>query len=57
MQEFRDGFLQGMFHPNRLYRVRQKPFFLENDLKKTTKYFLKFLSLFESTILPVNNGK
>ena len=24
-------------------------------LKKTTEYFLKFLSLFESTNLPVNN--
>ena len=30
--------------------------FLENALKKTTEYFLKFF-LFESTILPVNNGK
>ena len=26
-------------------------------LKKTTEYFLKFLILFGSTILPVNNGK
>ena len=33
-------------------------FFLENaKKKKTTEYFLKFLFLFESTILPVNNGK
>ena len=32
-------------------------FLLENALKKTTKYFLKFLFLFESTILSVNNGK
>ena len=24
---------------------------------KTTEYFLKFFILFESTILPVNNGK
>ena len=32
-------------------------FFLENALKKVTEYFLKFLFLFESTILPVNNGK
>ena len=31
--------------------------FLENVLKKTTEYFLKFLFLFENTILPVNNGK
>ena len=30
--------------------------FLENALKKTTKYFLKFLFVFESTILLVNNG-
>ena len=30
---------------------------LENALKKTTKYFSRFLFLFESTILPVNNGK
>ena len=29
-------------------------FFLENALKKTTEYFLKFIFLFESTILPVN---
>ena len=34
-----------------------KYLFLENDLKKTTEYFLKFLFLFENTILPVNNGK
>ena len=32
-------------------------FFLENALKKLLKYFLKFLLLFESTILPVNNEK
>ena len=32
-------------------------FFLENALKKATEYFLKYLFLFESTILPVNNGK
>ena len=32
-------------------------FFLENALKKTTEYCLRFLFLFESTILPVNNGK
>ena len=32
-------------------------FILENALKKTTEYFLKFNFLFESTILPVNNGK
>ena len=31
--------------------------FLENGLKKATEYFLKFLFLFESTILPVNNCK
>ena len=30
---------------------------LKNDLKKTNEYFLKFLFLFENTILPVNNGK
>ena len=38
---------------------RQTPFFfLENSLKKkTTEYFFKFLFLFETTILPVNNGK
>ena len=30
--------------------------FLESALKKTTQYFLKFLFLFESTILTVNNG-
>ena len=34
-----------------IYRVREIPFlFLENALKKTTKYLLKFLFLFESTI-------
>ena len=32
-------------------------FFLENALKKSTEYFLKFLFLFENTILPVNNRK
>ena len=40
-----------------LYRVRQIPFFIEYALKKTTEHFLKFLFLFESPILPVNNGK
>ena len=44
-------------YANILYRVRQIPFILENASKKTTKYFLKFLFLFESIILPVNNGK
>ena len=39
-----------------LYRVRQITFFLK-CYKKTTEYFLKFLFLFESTILPVNKGK
>ena len=32
-------------------------FFLENAKKETPEYFLKFLFLFESTILPFNNGK
>ena len=32
-------------------------FFLEIALKTTAEYFLKFAFLFESTILPVNNGK
>ena len=32
-------------------------FFLENALEKTTEYFLNFLFLFESTMLPFNNGK
>ena len=40
-----------------IYRIRQITFFLENAFKKTTEYFLKFLFLFESTILPVNNEK
>ena len=31
--------------------------FLENALKKTTEYFIKILFLFESTVLPFNNGK
>ena len=44
----RDGFL---------YRVRQITFSFLKCYKKTTEYFLKFLFLFESTILPVNNGK
>ena len=39
------------------YRVRQIPFFLENALKETINHFLKFLFLFESAILPVNNGE
>ena len=30
------------------------PLFLENALEKTTEYFLKFLFLFESTILLFN---
>ena len=34
-----------------------KYLFSENALKITPEYFLKFLFLFESTILPVNNGK
>ena len=32
-------------------------FLLENILKKTTDFFLKFIFLFVSTILPVDNGK
>ena len=39
------------------YRVRKISFFLENALKNTIEYFLKFLFLFESTILSVNSGK
>ena len=35
--------------------VRQVPF-SGKCFKKTTEYFLKFLFLFESTILSVNNG-
>ena len=34
-----------------------KYIFFENALKETTEYSLKFLFSFESTILPVNNGK
>ena len=54
--------LQSFLYFNQIYleivvRVRHIPFFLENTLKKTTKYFHKFVFLFESTILPVNNGK
>ena len=30
-------------HVPQMYRVRQIPFFLENALKKTAKYFLNFL--------------
>ena len=44
----------------RTHNLLQGPpnnFFLENALKKTTEYFLKFRFLFESTILPVNNEK
>ena len=41
----------------KLYRVRQITFSFLKCYKKTTEYFLKFLFLFESTILPVNNGK
>ena len=33
------------------------PFSFGKRLKKSTEYFLKFLLLFVSTILPVNNGK
>ena len=32
-------------------------FFLENALKETTEYFLKFRFLFENTIHPFNIGK
>ena len=41
------------------YRLPQIPFFFGKCFKitKTAEYFLKFLILFESTILPVNNGK
>ena len=30
---------------------------VQGALKKTTEYFLKFLFLFESITIPVNNGK
>ena len=39
------------------YRIRQIHFLWKMFKKKTTEYFLKFLFLFESTILPFNNGK
>ena len=39
------------------YKLRQIPFSLGKCFKKTAEYFLKFLFLFESLILPVNNGK
>ena len=45
------SFLRIVHPPNIFY------FFWENALKNTTKYFLKFLFLFESTILPVSNEK
>ena len=56
------GFVAKRFHryttpSTLLYRVRQITFCLENALKKSTEYFLKFLLLFESAILPVNNEK
>ena len=44
-----------VFNPNSTGSAKY-PFF-ENALKKATEYFLKFLFLFESTILPVKNGK
>ena len=39
------------------YRVRKKTFFLENILKQTYGMYSQISFLFESTILPVNNGK
>ena len=49
--------LQKAYNSLPFYRVRQIPFlFFEKCFKKTTEYFLKFLFLFASTILPVNNG-
>ena len=43
----------------RLHLVQCPPntFFIGKWFKKTTEYFLKFLFLIESSILPVNNGK
>ena len=41
----------------RLHTGSAKYLFFEYTLKKTTEYFLKFLFLFESTVLPLNNGK
>ena len=43
---------------NQSYYIQGPPntFFLENALKKTSECFLKFIFLFVSTILPVNNG-
>ena len=39
------------------YKGSAKYLFLENVLKKITEYFLKFLFLFENTILLINDGK
>ena len=50
--------LQGTYISHiQIQNIRQFPFFFENALKKTTEYFLKFLFLFQSTILSINNGK
>ena len=51
--EIKQGFAQ-----NLKYKVHQITFcFWKMIKKKTTEYFLKFLFLFESTILSVRNGK
>ena len=50
--------LKNLIYHKKMYRLRQIRLFFEKCFKKkTTEYFLKFLCLFESTILPVNNGK
>ena len=46
-----------IFDQNTYVQGPSNIFFLENGLKKTIEYFLKFLFLFEITILPVNNGR
>ena len=40
-----------------IYRVRQITFFLQMLYKKQLKIFSNSFFLFESTFLPVNNGK
>ena len=40
-----------------VHTASAKYLFLNALKKKTTEYFLKFNFLFESTLLPVNNGK
>ena len=59
--EFNNYIKSSIRSPKKIFETNTRSckylFFGKCFKKKTTEYFLKFLFLFESTILPINNEK